>query len=193
MVVWLKQFKLIKAGQTAVVCLTAFLHCSQLLAGSTLDLHKNTHHYPLAESFEYFEDIENQFDIERILVETEKIEWIDNTGKATNFGFNSNGHWFHIRIKNRSYPTGKWLISNSYTMVDLIEFYLVKNNKVPVPRVWEPHGAGLDADCAGHRSHPGCEEYGAWCLPNTDIDLAPGVVDKLRPEADPHRVCCVTP
>ena len=94
-----------------------------------LILHSQNEHYRLWEAMDYLLDPEGKLDITNVLV-LPKDQWEQKEASKISFGFDQTPYWFHSRVTNTAPNNSKWFLHLSYTMIDTVEIYAVKDGTI---------------------------------------------------------------
>ena len=82
----------------------------------------------ISRNLSYFEDTDAQYTIGQIIAEWSGISNSEMPEEAHNFGFTETPYWFHTRLINRKGPSHDWVIEGMYSIIDRMDFYLVREN-----------------------------------------------------------------
>lgn len=87
---------------------------------------------PLCLYVNYLEDKQDNLDIESLFTKniSNKLNWIKSKSKVLNFGFSDSTYWINLKVKNSSNEIIDWALEFDYPLIDYIDIYVVKNNKI---------------------------------------------------------------
>ena len=120
----MRMLRLLKLIIFSVVLIPLCTH-----AAPTIVLNITNDIYEIGRSTEYYPDHNGKHTIKDILTPEIQKKFIPSRKKTLNFGFTDAVYWIRFRVKNNASMDRKWIIKQSYPMIDTLELYAVDNGK----------------------------------------------------------------
>ncbi len=89
---------------------------------------KNLKEIPLGEKIYIYEDKMNMYTLEEIQKHLSEFRKSDE--KILNFGYTTSSFWLYFKLKNVEKDRQKFLLSLSYPLLDIVDFYFISKNKI---------------------------------------------------------------
>jgi len=121
--------RLSKALASCLLLLTGLASANSPMADShPVVLQDTTERLDISLDLSWFEDVDDQYDIDQIIAQWPSIADFERPQEAHNFGFTESPYWFHTRVINRDGPSSDWVIEGLYSIIDRIDLYLVRED-----------------------------------------------------------------
>lgn len=123
--------QIVKACFIRVVSIVLVCACSLLHATSSrpvLDLDQSSKQVFAGHFTQYLEDPKNNITISDLL--SNQYYWLNSHQEVPNFSFTESAYWFKLPVRNLSSDHSRWMLEIAYPLLDEIDLYLVRENKL---------------------------------------------------------------